>query len=178
MSEINPIDDLVWENNNAGIDLREAILNEHKSAQECDDLIHQLEALNTDDRYPVSALIGMPADKDSIFADLCVTELITLLALKIQDNERIQEGCEWLIHFRQIDKKRLKTYQCINTLLQLEGMANYAVALEKLYGHETLNNALALIDGEDVFSLKSHWKMHKLLLDGYQKVTERHPPTF
>lgn len=178
MSEINPIDDLVWENNNAGIDLREAILNEHKSAQECDDLIHQLEALNTDDRYPVSALIGMPADKDSIFADLCVTELITLLALKIQDNERIQEGCEWLIHFRQIDEKRLKTYQCINTLLQLEGMVNYAVALEKLYGSEILNNALALIDGEDVFSLKSHWKMHKLLLDGYQKVTERHPPTF
>ncbi len=170
MSEIYPPDDLVWENNNSGMDVREAILSNNKTKQECEELIEKLDDLNADDQHPVAALIGLPADKDSIFADLRIAELITLLALKAQDNERIQEGCEWLMHFKQIDPKRLKTYQCINTLLQFEGMAQYGSSLEKLYGKQILNDALALIDGEDIFPLESDWTMHNLLLDGYKKV--------
>jgi len=170
MSEIYPPDDLVWENNNAGMDIREAILAKNKTVEDCKALIKQLDDVNADDQHPVAALIGLPADKDSIFADLRVAELTTLLALKAQDNERIQEGCEWLLHFRQINPQRLKTYQCINTLLQFDGMAKYGESLKKLYGNDALNNALALIDGEDVFPLESDWKMHKLLLEGYKKV--------
>ncbi len=181
MSEIFPVDDLVWENNNVGIHIRDAILNKNKSKQDCEQLINELETLNLNDEYLVSKLLGLAADKDSIFVDLRVAELITLLALKVQDNERIQEGCEWLIHFKQINPKRLKIYQCINTLLQLDRMVNYGEALEKLYGHEILNDALALIDGEDIFPLRSDWKMHKLLVDAYKKVikhSKKTPPDF
>ncbi len=174
MSEIYPADDLVWENNNAGIDLRNPILKQDKTAAECEALIEKIEDLNFDDQYPVAALIGLPADKESIFADLRLAELTTLLALKIQDNERIQEGCEWLLHFKQIDSGRLKIYQCINTLLQLDGMVNYADSLAKLYGKDVLNDALALIDGEDIFPLRSDWKMHDLLIEGYRKVLVDH----
>jgi len=170
MSEIYPPDDLVWENNNAGMDIRKAILAKNKTKQDCENLIEKIDDLNADDQHPVAALIGLPADKDSIFADLRIAELTTLLALKIQDNERIQEGCEWLLHFRQINPQRLKTYQCINTLLQFEGMANYATSLKKLYGEKVLSDALALIDGEEIFPLDSDWKMHGLLLEGYKKV--------
>ncbi len=174
MSEIYPAEDLVWDNNNAGIDLRNDILKQDKTPAECEALIEKIEDLNFDDQYPVAALIGLAADKESIFADLCLAELITLLALKIQDNERIQEGCEWLLHFKQIDPGRLKTYQCINTLLQLDGMVNYADSLAKLYAKDVLNDALALIDGEDVFPLRSDWEMHDLLIDGYRKVHQDH----
>jgi len=170
MSEIYPPDDLVWENNNAGMDVRKAILAKNKSKEDCEALIEKLDDLNTDDQHPVAALIGLPADKNSIFADLRVAELTTLLALKIQDNERIQEGCEWLLHFRQVNPQRLKIYQCINTLLQFEGMVQYGESLEKLYGKKVLSDALALIDGEDIFPLESDWTMHGLLLDGYKKV--------
>ncbi len=170
ISEIYPPDDLVWENNNAGMDIRNAILAKNKSKEDCEALIEKIDDLNADDQHPVAALIGMPADKDSIFADLRIAELTTLLALKAQDNERIQEGCEWLLHFRQINLQRLKTYQCINTLLQFEGMVQYGTLLEKLYGKKVLADALALIDGEDVFPLESDWKMHGLLLEGYKKV--------
>jgi ribosomal protein S12 methylthiotransferase accessory factor len=170
MSEIYPPDDLVWENNNVGMDVREAILTKNKTKEDCQTLIKKLDELNGDDQHLVAALIGLPADKECIFADLRIAELITLLALKVQDNERIQEGCEWLLHFRQINPQRLKTYQCINTLLQFEGMAQYGISLEKLYGKKILSNALALIDGEDIFPLESNWKMHELLLEGYKKV--------
>ncbi|MCK5662200.1 MAG: YcaO-like family protein [Thiotrichaceae bacterium] len=170
MSEIYPPDDLVWENNNAGMDVREAILAKNKTEEDCEALMEKLDDLNADDQHPVAALIGLPADKDSIFSDLRIAELITLLALRVQDNERIQEGCEWLLHFRQINPQRLKTYQCINTLLQFDGMAKYGASLKKLYGKAVLNDALALIDGEDIFPLESDWKMHELLLDGYKKI--------
>lgn len=170
MSEIYPPDDLVWENNNAGMDVREAILAKNKTEEDCEALMEKLDDLNADDQHPVAALIGLPADKDSIFADLRMAELITLLALRVQDNERIQEGCEWLLHFRQINPQRLKTYKCINTLLQFDGMAKYGASLKKLYGEAVLNDALALIDGEDIFPLESDWKMHELLLDGYKKI--------
>lgn len=170
MSEIYPADDLVWENNNIGMDVRDRILKLDKSSEECEQLIEALEDLNKDDQYLVSALIGMPGDEDSIFKDLRIAELITLLALKTQDNERIQEGCEWLLHFKQIDPRRLKIYQCINTILQLDGMTNYASALEKLYTRPILNDALRLIDGEDVFPLISDWKMHGLLIESYKKL--------
>ena len=170
MSEIYPPDDLVWENNNAGMDVRKAILAKNKTKEDCEALIEQLDNINADDQHPVAALIGLLADKDSIFADLRIAELTTLLALKVQDNERIQEGCEWLIHFTQINPQRLKTYQCINTLLQFDGMVQYGQSLEKLYGKQTLSYALALIDGEDIYPLESEWKMHGLLLEGYKKV--------
>ena len=170
MSEIYPADDLVWENNNAGIDLREAILAEHKTPQGCEELIEKIDDLNPDDQHPVAALIGLPADKDSIFADLRIAELVTLLALKAQDSERVQEGCEWLLHFKQINPERLKTYQCINVLLQLDSMSQYGHALKKLYGEETLEKALSLIEGKDVYPLESEWKMHQRLLEGYKKV--------
>lgn len=171
MSEVYPLDDLVWENNNAGIHVRKQILKTNKTLVECEKLIEYLEDLNLDDHLLISELINMPADADSIFADLRVAELITLLALKTQDNERTQEGCEWLIHFQQIEPHRLKTYQCINTILQLDGMANYSNTLEQLYSRPILNDALALIDGEDIFPLVSDWKLHQQMIDAYKKVT-------
>ena len=94
-----------------------------------------------------------------------------MLALKAKDSERVLEGCEWLLHFRQINPQRLKTYQCIYTLLQLDGMSQYGEALGKLYGEKVVNDALSLIEGEDVFPIESDWKMHGLLLEGYEKVT-------
>ena len=170
MSEIYPSDDLAWENNNAGVSFREMILAENKSPMECEELIEKLEALNLDDQLPVAEFIGLATDKDSIFSDLRIAELITLLALKAQDSERVQEGVEWLLHFQQINPQRLKTYQCIHALLQLEGMSQYGHALQKLYGEQTISDALSLIDGKDVFSLSSHWEMHQRLVDAYGKL--------
>lgn len=169
LSEIYPTDDLVWENNNVGMEARNSILKTDKTVADCEQLIEDLEDLNQEDDVLISTLIGLPSDSDSIFTDLRIAELITLLALKTQDNERIQEGCEWLIHYKKINPRRLKVYQCINTILQLEGMTEYGISLEKLYTRPILKDALALIDGEDVFPLVSEWRSHSLLIDRYKR---------
>jgi len=170
ISEIYPVDDLVWENNNTGIDLRKDILARNKTVAECEQLIQKIESLNFDDQHLVASIIGLPADQDNIFADLRIAELITLLALRTADTERVQEGCEWLLHFRQINPDRLKTYQCINTLLQLDGISQYGKALEKLYGASTIEKALSLIEGKEVYSISSDWIMHGRLIEAYNKV--------
>ena len=63
-------------------------------------------------------------------------------------------------------------YSLPKEILQLDGMTQYAASLEKLYSRDILKDALALIDGEDVFPLKSNWKMHDLLINGYLKVIQ------
>lgn len=170
ISEIYPVDDLVWENNNSGIDLRKDILAKNKTVAECEQLIQKIESLNFDDQQLVASIIGLPADQDNIFADLRIAELITLLALRTADTERVQEGCEWLLHFRQINPDRLKTYQCINTLLQLDGISQYGKALEKLYGASTIEKALSLIEGKEVYAITSDWNMHGRLIEAYNKI--------
>ncbi len=170
MSEIYPTDDLIWENNNAGVPFRKLILAKNKTPAGCAALIEKLEDLNLDDQLPVAAFIGLPANKENIFNDLRIGELVTLLALKAQDSERVQEGIEWLLHFQQINPLRLKTYQCIHALLQLESMSQYGLALQKLYDEQIISNALSLIDGDDVFPLSSNWAMHTLLIDAYNKL--------
>ena len=170
MSEIYPVDDLTWENNNIGMALRTDILADNKTIEDCEQLIQKIEALNLDDQHPVAALIGLPADQDNIFSDFRIAELVTLLALKTSDTERVQEGCEWLLHFKQINPERLKTYQCINTLLQMNGISQYGKSLAKLYGENTLEKALSLIEGKDVYPIVSNWAMHKRLIEAYKKV--------
>lgn len=176
LSEIYLPEDLVWDNNNTGIRLRSAILKENKTPMECRDLIENLENLTLDDQHPVAALIGLPADKDSIWSELRVAELITLLALKSNDKDRTSEGCQWLLHFKQIDPSRLEVYRCIDSLLQLEEqekpLSNYITSLAKLYGKDCLDKALILMGGDDVFSLQSEWKMHGLLIDAYNKIRQ------
>lgn len=178
LSEIYPVDDLVWENNNVGVPLRSAILKQNKTPIECQQLLEKLEKLNLDDQHPVAALIGLPADKASIWSELRVAELITLLALQSGDEDRTAEGCQWLLHFKQISAERLNVYACIDSLLQLkesdkslaDSLSSYSDSLVKLYGKGGLDKALSLISGDNIFILENQWEMHALLTDAYKKI--------
>jgi len=181
LSEIYPIDDLVWENNNVGIPLRNSILKQDKAPIECQQLLENIENLNLDDQHLVAALIGLPADKDSIWSELRIAELITLLALQSGDVDRTAEGCQWLLHFKQISAERLNVYACIDSLLQLkeadkslaDSLTSYSRSLVKLYGKDSLDKALRLISGDNIFILENKWTMHVLLTDAYKKITSK-----
>jgi ribosomal protein S12 methylthiotransferase accessory factor len=179
MSEIYPPDDLLWANNNVGMDLRQRILTieeQNKSSQV--ELLADLNRRDLDDQQPVAALMVLPADKDSIWADLRIAELKTLLALKAGDEEQALEGCQWLIYFAQLDSERLKTYRCVDALLQFnlkdseQGHQQHQQAVSQLFGSQYLNEAEALMRGETVFSLQSDWEMHGRLIEGYNKLSK------
>lgn len=183
MSEIYPVDDLEWENNSNGAILRPAILRLSELDDEaCADLLGTLNEMNLADERPVAALIGLAPDEGSLWADLRVGELKTLLALAIGDTEAILEGCEWIGHFEQLDAGRRRTYRCIATLLSLDDPDAYEAALVSLYGDETLDMASDLIDGEvRFFGLASPGlgldgcELHRRLLAEYAKAHPENP---
>ncbi|MDD2744049.1 MAG: 30S ribosomal protein S12 methylthiotransferase accessory factor YcaO [Rhodocyclaceae bacterium] len=177
MSEIYPIDDLEWENNSNGAVVRPAILTlSDLNDDECGELLDTLNELNIADEKPVAALIGLAPDAGSLWADLRVGELKTLLALAAGDMDAVREGCEWVRSFEQLDATRRRTYHCIETLLEMDDPDAYEAALVGLYGDETLDLATDLIDGEvRFFGLKSPGlnlegcDLHQRLLQEYEK---------
>lgn len=177
MSEIYPLDDLEWENNSNGNLVRPAILNLAELDDEaCGELLDTLNELSIVDERPVAALIGLAPDAGSLWADLRVGELKTMLALAIGDSDAVLEGCEWVRQFEQLDATRRRTYQCIATLLEMDNPDTYEAALVGLYGDETLDLATDLIDGEiRFFGLQSPGlnlegcELHQRLLAEYEK---------
>lgn len=178
MSEIYPVDDLEWENNSVGNDIRPAILRlSELDDAECAELLVTMNELGLADQRPVAALIGLAADADSFWKDLRVGELKTLLALAIGDEEAIREGCDWVRHFEQLNEQRRKVYRCIESLLNLGAAAPYSDALKHLYGADTLQQAQALLNGEQRFfglhapgMALEGCDMHQRLLEAYGKL--------
>ena len=185
MSEIYPVDDLEFENNSVGNEIREAILNLGElDDQECADLLETLNESALADQRPVAAVIGLAADVGSFWSDLRIGELKTLLALAIGDEAATLEGCDWIRHFDQLNGQRRNVYACIETLINLADMGDsgpYLDALRQLYGAGAVAQAHALIMQTDRFmGLPSPGlgleacEMHRKLLMAYDKV---HPRT-
>jgi len=181
MSEIYQAEDLEWDNNSTGNAVREAILHlPELEDDECADLFDTIEELGLDEHQPVAALIGLAPDAGSLWADLRVGELKTLLALAMDDEEAIREGCQWIRHFEQINDDRRRVYRCIEALLEMDDPSDYAPNLALLYGATALQQAQWLLDGSLRFwgitapTLKLHGcDMHQRLLAAYRKVHPR-----
>ena len=184
MSEIYPVEDLEFENNSIGNNIREAILHlSDLDDEECADLLETLNESALADQRPVAAVIGMAADAGSFWSDLRVGELKTLLALAVGDEAATLEGCDWIRHFAQANPQRRQVYACIESLINLADMGDtgpYLDALRQLYGAGAVAQAHALIMQTDRFmglsapSLMLHGcEMHQKLLQAYDKVHVR-----
>jgi len=178
MSEIYPVDDLEWENNSSGNALRHAILNLPELDDEaCGKLLDTLNASSFDEQRVVRELIGLAADPGTLWEDLRVGELKTLLALACGDEESIREGLEWIMHFEQINDARRRVYRCIDAMIQLDDSERDCNdALELLFDTETTATAQALLEGTQRFfaiapageDLKG-CALHQRLLEAYGK---------
>lgn len=182
-SEIYPPDDLVWENNNEGLDFREPILNfKSLTLEHCQNLFDEFVARGYDDQHPVAQLIGVAPEPDSIWEELRVGELKTLLALRTKNTTAAQNGCAWLQMTQQISNNRLSLYRCIATLLTLDSAEDYAESLDLLFGQNKVELAQNLIEGTAVlpeFEIQSTtltgFKQHQRVLDALIKL--RHAMT-
>jgi ribosomal protein S12 methylthiotransferase accessory factor len=178
VSEIYPVDELEYENNSVGIALRADIARlPELSGDECVALYDQIVELELADERPVSVLIGLAPDPDTAWAGLKIGELKLLLALASGDDDAILEGCAWLAQYGQRSPERLKVFRCIADLLKLQDATPYATALRLLYGSDTLDLALALLNQEQRFwglgALGPNFEAsanHSALLAAYRKV--------
>ncbi len=150
MSDIYPVEDLEWDNNSTGNGLREAILHlADLDDEECVELFDNIDEMGLDDHQPVAALLGLAPDAGSLWADLRIGELKTLLALVIDDEDAIVEGCQWIRHFEQINDERRRAYRCIEALIEMgEDADGYAENMSLLFGATAYQQAQALLSGE------------------------------
>ena len=189
MSEIYPVEDLEWENNSIGNQIRPALVRLNElSVDECRSLLDDLQTMNVSEERPLWEILGLAIPVGSAWKQLRIAELKTLLSLAIGDEEGILEGCDWIHHFNDLSADRRLVYRCIETILQLdqqtdgseeEGSAreNYLRPLILLYGEENFRLAEALLDRSERFfglaSLGDDYQaspMHQTLLAAYDKL--------
>lgn len=183
MSEIYEPEDLAWDNNNSGYDVRSHILGAHElSQEELMELHTRLEDKGFDDMLLVSHAIGIIPDAGTMWADLRMGEFKTMVAFAAKNFELAKAGTEWCLHFAPLKKERKLFYLCLNTLLQIEmddtlNEKDFLPTVERMYGKELVEKAQKIINAYEKFdglhesdlNLKG-FEMHQKLITSYEKL--------
>ena len=178
MSEIYPVEDLAWENNSIGNRIRPSLVKlPDLSDDESRALLDDLQTMNLNDERPLWEILGLAVPLDTVWKELRIGELKTLLALAIGDEEATREGCDCVRNFQEMNPARHLVYRCVESLLNLDDADNYRRSLTLLYGAETVRQAQALLDRSERFfgldTLGSDMQgsaMHQTLLKAYDKL--------
>ena len=184
MSEIYPVDELLWNNNNSGLPFRDALLHLPSLATgELASLLERLEAGDVDEHLPVHEFLGLAADPGSALATLRVGELKLLLLLGTGRREEAAEWIDWLCDFGELQGSRMHDYQCLQHMLGLEQAGEvweeYEEVLAAMFGESSCRRAVdlyfgkQLFDGLDLSEGTVLSQSHQQLFEVYRRVTAR-----
>lgn len=182
-SEIYEPTDLIWDNHNKAILFRSDILNLHAlTDKQLSKLIDKLDESEIDDYTKISELIGVAFDENTVWGQLNIGELKCLSLLSLKRFEEAKELVEMFLTFNDNSTNRKMYYQALNTVLDITlndelDVADYIPNMTRMFGTETLTNALGTISGEVKFfgltktntSLEGLDK-HLKLIESYQKL--------
>jgi len=183
MSDIYPVDDLLWSNNNEGALFREEILSlKNLDNNAWQNILERLEEGGYNDVQRVAEFIGIAPDAGSAWASLRIGELKAMLSLAIKDYDQAMEWNEWCLHMDQLDDERIRYYRCLQALLEIKldderEYAAYESSLNLMYGEQNVKTGIDVIEGKELFyglhspglSLDG-FNTHKKLLEGYRKL--------
>ncbi|SEI39517.1 ribosomal protein S12 methylthiotransferase accessory factor [Allopseudospirillum japonicum] len=180
-SEIYPIDELQWHNNNQSVPVRDAILQlAHLQEETLHELQDTLDALEIDDQQKVAAWLGIASASGSQWQTWRLGELGACLALATGDWVRALAFLDNVLLFDHLDHKRKRQYQVLQSLLSMlvEGLEpeSFHTSLHAYYGTGLVQQALGWIEGEGLFDAlipeqpATHMSAHQALLNAYQKV--------
>lgn len=183
MSEIYQPDDLVWENNNAGADLRAKVLGCHElSAKECHELVQELNERGYDDMMLVTHALGIIGDAGTGWSELRFGEFKAMLSLVAEDFDDAKNQTEWMLHFAPLKDERRRLYLCLDSMLQFKvddsrDLSDFLANFSLLYGDELVKTCGEIITGEKKFFGLTHsnlelkgFEMHQKLLVSYEKL--------
>lgn len=183
ISEIYPVEELHWQNNNEGMALRERILSLGSlSTEQADELLQELEQSDYSEHSDICGLIGIAPDPESVWESLRVGELKGMLALHVGDYEQALDWSEWCLEMEQLSGEREKFYRALVALLEIHLDVNrdrsmFLEGLGTLYGSDTIERCTALIDGEkhydglfDAGLELAGLTRHQSLLEAYEKL--------
>ena len=183
MSDIYPVDDLEWSNNNEGALFREELLSlNNLNKSQWESLLNRLDEGGYNEVQRVAEFIGIAPDPGTAWAGLRIGELKAMLCLAIEDFEQAMEWNDWCLHMDQLDEKRNRYYRGLQALLEIKldesrEYKDYIDSLNLMYGEDTIKTGIDLIEGNERFhglhspglSLDG-FVLHNKLLEGYAKL--------
>ncbi|SEO88860.1 OsmC domain/YcaO domain-containing protein [Pseudomonas sp. Snoq117.2] len=182
-SEIYPVEDLIWDNTNKALAVREDILTLHQLDDAAlESLLERLDDTQVDDYTRIATLIGVEFDENTVWGQLTLLELKLLIHLALQQFEEAKEEVETFLQFNDNTLERGLFYQALNAVLEVElddelELADFEVNFRRMFGNERLDAALGSVSGEVRFpgltptSLKLEGlDKHLRLIDSYRKL--------
>ncbi|PHR58467.1 MAG: 30s ribosomal protein S12 methylthiotransferase accessory protein YcaO [Arcobacter sp.] len=181
MSDIYPVDDLQWSNNNEGALFREAILSlKNLEESELEELFEALYELN--DMTKVCEFIGIVPDPNTSWKNLKIGDLKLMIALALGKSEEAKECNTLILHGVELEEKDLLFHRCLDVMLEIKldeekEFKDYAKSLVQMYGEVILQLCVDIINQKEVFhglhspglSLDG-FVNHNKLLDAYAKL--------
>ncbi len=182
MSEVYPIDDLIWSNKITGASLRQQLLTLNKmSVNALRDFAENLNELGLSDQQPISNAIGVIFEEGTPWHSLRIGELKAMLALATGDLHEATHWCYWCNNFDFLPIRRHKLYRAIQDLIRFE-LANanpyeYDASLKLFYDDTIIADAMGILKGQLTFHgliFADSWEeispAHKTFLNIYKKL--------
>lgn len=182
-SEIYETTDLIWDNHNKSIAFRNDILNLHSLDDKAlKKLLKKLDDSEIDDYTKISELIGVAFDENTPWGQLNIGELKCLTLLALNDFEEAKQLVEMFMTFNDNSTERRAYYRALDAVLDIElsedlELKDYVPNLTRMFGAETLNNAIGTVNGEVRFfgltktnSQLEGLDKHLRLIASYQKL--------
>ncbi|MFC0323287.1 30S ribosomal protein S12 methylthiotransferase accessory factor YcaO [Gallibacterium melopsittaci] len=187
MSDIYPVDDLIYANNNMGMDWREILLdlpNFHHDAETYQELLEELDDQGIDDATRVREFIGIVAPKNTSWQTLRIGELKSMLYLALGDLENALEWATWTYQMNSsiFTAEQANYYRTLISSLELfldenRDPEQYRAVFERMYGEKAVEFAWNAINGGNPFFLLpasdetlANFAEHQKLLQAYQKL--------
>lgn len=182
MSDIYPVDELVWENNNEGALFREDFLTlKQGDEKQWSDVLERLNEGGYNDQTQAAAFIGLAPDPGTVWASARLGDIKAMLSLAMQSELAI-EWVDWCLSLEQADETAICYYRCLKALLEIKWNAQrdyseYQSGLELMYGKQLVADGLAIVEGISLFhglhcpglGLEG-FERHTSLLRGYDKL--------
>lgn len=184
MSDIYPVDDLVWDNNNEGALFREGFLTlKQGNPQQWRTLLNRLDENGYNDQTLAAAFIGLAADPGTLWAEIRLGEIKAMLCLALQDKAAI-DWIDWCLALDQANEHTMRHYRCLKALLAIKwdahrDYAEYRNDLTLMYGQQNVDDGIEIVEGRKRFhnlhcpglSLEG-FQRHNALLAGYEKLQQ------
>ncbi len=187
MSDIYPADDLIYANNNMGMEWREILLDLphfHHDRETYKELLSELDEQGIDDATRVREFIGIVPPPKSGWVTLRIGELKSMLHLALNELDMALEWAEWTYNMNSsvFTPERANYYRCLISSLELfldenRTPAQYRMVFEKMYGKEAVDFAWSAIQGGNPFydlladdENLEKFTAHQKLLAAYEKL--------
>ncbi len=182
-SEVYPVEDLIWDNTNKALLYREDILNLHSLSDDAlAALVERLEESQLDNYIDIITLIGVEFDENTVWGQLTILELKILIYLALGELEDAFELVGDFLQYNDNTVERGLFYQALNAVLEVTlddemELADFIHNFTRMFGQETMDNAVGLVTGDVRFYGLTPTNMklegldkHLRLIDSYKKL--------